>query len=358
MMQYIKQCFNLVNKKNMFPEYVTFFVTSNCNAKCRHCFYWQDLNSIKEDLSCDEIEMISKNMNYFLFLLITGGEPFLRKDIPKIARIFYKKNRIKKLAIVTNGYFVEAIEKSVEEILKECPGLQLTLNVSLDGIGDKHDEIRGVKGMFLRTMASIEVIRRLQGSYPNLLLSVIYTFSNLNQNRAREDYQYIKRFIKPDYFNLSLVRGDTRDSSVNIGDLVLYNNLWKDVKKDIIFNNSKQSIVSGLLSAAKVVAKDLVVKTLEDRKYTTPCYAGKTNVVIYPNGDISPCELLKNKIGNLRKENYDFRKIWLSQEFKKIREEIRDKRCYCYHGCNVLTNVLYNLKYMPRIAINYVKQYF
>ncbi|MFZ2602422.1 MAG: radical SAM protein [Candidatus Omnitrophota bacterium] len=358
MMQYIKQCFNLVNKRNIFPEYVTFFITNSCNARCRHCFYWQNLNSSAKDLSCDEIEMTSHNMDSFLFLLITGGEPFLRKDIPEIASIFYRRNNIKKLAIATNGYFVENIEKSIEEILKKCPKLQLMLNISLDGIGEDHDEIRGVRGMFIKTVDTVKVIRKLQGHYPDLLLSVIYTFSNLNQDRAREDYQYIKKIIKPNYFNLSLVRGNTRDPNINIGDLTLYNNLWKEVKKDIITSRLRQSVISRLLCAARVVAKDLVVKTLVEDKYITPCYAGKTNVVIYPDGDVFPCELLKDKIGNLREENYDFRRIWFSVKFKKIRREIEERRCYCYHGCNALTNVLYNPKHLPKIAINYIKQYF
>ncbi len=358
MNRYIRQCVNLINKKSISPEYVTFFVTDSCNAKCRHCFYRQNLNSGKKALSCDEIEMISHNMDFFLALLITGGEPFLRKDIAEIVTIFYKINKIKKLAIATNGYFVENIEKSVEEILKKCPKLQLMVNISLDGIGDAHDEIRGVRGMFIRTVDTVKAIRRLQSHHSGLSLSVIYTFLNLNQDRAREDYQYIKSIIKPDYFNLSLVRSDTRDQNVHMGDLALYNNLWKEVKKDIITNRLRQSALSKLLCSAKIVAKDLAVKTLAGDNYITPCYAGKTNIVIYPDGDVFPCELLKDKIGNLREENYDFRRIWFSVKLKKIRNKIREERCYCYHGCNALTNVVYNPRYAPLIIARFINMLF
>jgi len=113
-----------------------------------------------------------------------------------------------------------------------------------------------------------------------------------------------------------------------------------------------------LLSATKVTAKDLALKTLMQDKYITPCYAGKTNIVIYPNGDVFPCELLGRKFGNLREEGYDLRKILFSAESGKIKKEIQEKRCYCYHGCNALTNVLYNTRYIPKIARNYFKQYF
>lgn len=358
MMQYIKQCFNLVDKRGMSPEYLTLFVTNKCNSSCRHCFYWQSLNSSEKDLSCDEINKLSSNMDNFLFLLITGGEPFLRDDIPEIVKIFYRKNCLKKLAIATNGYFVENIEKGVEGILRECPGLELNVNISLDGIGEDHDRIRGKDGMFAKAIAATKVIKQLKMHYPDLLLSVIYTFSALNENKAASDYQYIKKTIKPDYFNLSLVRGNTREQGLRVGNIREYNNLWSEIKKDILSKCFRQSVLSRLLSAAKVTAKDLALKTLMQDRYITPCYAGKTNIVIYPNGDVYPCELLEEGFGNLRKEGYDLRKILFSASSRKIKERIHKKRCYCYHGCNALPNVLYNVRYLPEIAINYCKQYF
>jgi len=357
-MQYTRQILKLINKRSISPEYVTFFVTSRCNAKCRHCFYWQSLNSDEKDLDCDEIDKIAYHMDPFFFLLITGGEPFLREDIPKIVSIFYKRNLIKKLAIATNGYFSENIEKGIEEILKKCPKLQLTVNISLDGIGESHDTIRGVRGIFLKTIDTIGVLKRLQKHYSNLLFSIIYTFSNLNQDRAGQDYEYIRKFIKPDYFNLSLIREGARDPSVSIGNFTLYKKLQQEVKKGMITDRLKHGAVSRLLCAARSVAKDLIAEMVERDKYITPCYAGKINVVIYPNGDLSPCEILKKSIGNLREEKYNFKKIWFSEKLKKVTVGLKDKECYCRHGCNALSNIIYNPWYIPRIITNYIKQQF
>ena len=58
------------------PLQFIFFITSKCNLRCRHCFYAENLNKPDSELSIDEIEKISQNMNDLLWFSMTGGEPF------------------------------------------------------------------------------------------------------------------------------------------------------------------------------------------------------------------------------------------------------------------------------------------
>ena len=67
-----------------------FFVTSACNARCAHCFYWKNLNHQKQDLTFGEISKMVESMPPFGQVLFSGGEPFLRKDLVKIIQLFYK----------------------------------------------------------------------------------------------------------------------------------------------------------------------------------------------------------------------------------------------------------------------------
>jgi molybdenum cofactor biosynthesis enzyme MoaA len=64
-----------------------FFVTSVCNAKCRTCFYWQELNQ-QGDLTWDEIETLSRTMPRFTDLWLSGGKPMLRGQFPEIIHSF------------------------------------------------------------------------------------------------------------------------------------------------------------------------------------------------------------------------------------------------------------------------------
>jgi len=97
-------------RRRLSPEYVILIATSNCNLRCKHCFLWQknpygwgNLDQGKNDLTLEEIEKISLSMADFFFLNLGGGEPFIRKDLPKIAEAFYRNNHNQNLLIPTNG---------------------------------------------------------------------------------------------------------------------------------------------------------------------------------------------------------------------------------------------------------------
>src|SRR5690348_13761322 len=66
---------------------VIFFVTSVCNAKCRTCFYWEELNQ-RGDLTWGEIQKLSRTMPPFTDLWLSGGEPMLRRELADILHLF------------------------------------------------------------------------------------------------------------------------------------------------------------------------------------------------------------------------------------------------------------------------------
>ena len=97
-----------LNLTNLFfnkglPNYIVFHVTSVCNAKCKMCFNWKNLNNNKKnELTLEEIDKLSKSLNGLIYVSLGGGEPFLRKDINDIAYIFYKNNNARIFQIATN----------------------------------------------------------------------------------------------------------------------------------------------------------------------------------------------------------------------------------------------------------------
>src|SRR5712692_4716964 len=83
-----------------------FFVTSVCNAKCRTCFYWQELNQ-RGDLTWDEIQKLSETIPAFTDLWLSGGEPMLRKELTDILHLFYVNNGVRWTNLPTNGLLPE-----------------------------------------------------------------------------------------------------------------------------------------------------------------------------------------------------------------------------------------------------------
>ena len=126
-----------------------FFVTSRCNAKCRTCFYWEELNS-DDDLSFDEIERISATMPPFREIWLSGGEPTLREELVDVLSLFYRRNGVRSVNLPVNGLLPDRLVQVLESTFAACPELRVNLNLALDGIGPTHDAIRGVPGNFDR----------------------------------------------------------------------------------------------------------------------------------------------------------------------------------------------------------------
>ena len=75
------------NFKKTPPNEVILFITSLCNFACETCFYSEKLNDTKNDLTFEELEKISSNFKEIRLLLLTGGEPYLRKNFFEIMKI-------------------------------------------------------------------------------------------------------------------------------------------------------------------------------------------------------------------------------------------------------------------------------
>jgi len=90
-LDYLRHGKNMFVKKGAMPIYMVYFITDACNAKCKHCLLadgahpgWETptMEFKRKELSLEEVDKVTASMGKSLmFLLPTGGEPFLRKDI-------------------------------------------------------------------------------------------------------------------------------------------------------------------------------------------------------------------------------------------------------------------------------------
>lgn len=190
-------------------DLVILVVTSICNARCGTCFYWLELNR-KGDMTFEELTKLSSTMPEFHDLWISGGDPFLRKDLTKIVQLFYHNNRIRDVRIPTNGLQTAQTNLTAEEILKSCPNLQLEVDISIDGIGETHDKIRGVKGNFDRALATMVELERLRLEWSNFTLYVNSVITGENQDQVVELGNFFKQNAHLDGHYFQIIRGDPR----------------------------------------------------------------------------------------------------------------------------------------------------
>ena len=181
-------------------ESVFLFITSKCQSKCRTCFNHKNLNR-SDDLSFEQIQKISRTAGRFDKLWVSGGEPYLREEMVDIIALFHENNGVKTINMPSNGLAKEKIIRMTGELLDRCPGLTIHLNFSLDGLGKTHDSIRGVPGNFLKTVDTIEAVRKLYGDRKNLLVNIATVITSEAYDQMRELAAYIvqKDPLRPAY---------------------------------------------------------------------------------------------------------------------------------------------------------------
>jgi len=313
-------------------RHLIFFVTNRCNARCSHCFYWTSLNASVRELSLDEIELISNTIDSFPMLLVSGGEPTLRADLPEICRIFTEKNGVTRVAIPTNGLLPEKIMEVIRRTLVRCGGLEnLDVGLSLDGFKETHDRMRGVPGSFDGVMRTCELLRELGDEFSNLSISIVSVVTDSNYCEVDRLLDYVHANMLADRHVVEPVRGEPKDSSLHAPP---YTDFAKLAEKSTLYTwgYRRRSLKFSDIAAQRMMqyTYHLQVKTLEERRWLIPCTAGRYIAVIEPNGDLRLCELTR-AIGNLRDYNYDFRRLWESEQADAMRQAIAS--CYCTHGC-------------------------
>lgn len=357
---YIKHARKIFYKRNVFPEQVTFFTTNKCNANCKHCFAWKELNTTERmDLTIDEIEKISSSMDEFIYLLLGGGEPFLREDIAEIVRIFYRNNNVLNVAISTNGASPQRIVDQVRRILGFYKN-SLTINISFDGIGEEHDEIRGRKGIFEQAVSTHNALKELKRSFSRLNVGIIITCTPFNQTSLKYTYNWLKEHLNPYSIVINFMRGDIRVpkdsySPVNIS---YYDDVSKLIERDNFLRKvggHHNFFLSDFNIASKMLMRETVSKTIKQNRFQTRCYAGLLNCVLSNDGTVFPCEMLDKDLGYLRESGYDFSRIWFSQKADDVRKFIKESKCYCTEECNINMNILFNPKSFPLLLARVLK---
>jgi len=350
---YIKHSKNILSKYHASPIYLVFFVTDRCNANCKHCLLGDTVPITKNELTVDEIEKTAKTMGDLLFLLPTGGQPFLRKDLAEIVKIFYKETNVRNVGIPTNGTMPERTVNFVKDVMSECPEIDLGIDVSIDGPREIHDDIRGVPGLFDKAVGTYNELRKLEKEYAHFNVNVETTVSSYNEDHLNELYDYVTKNLDVSTLFTLLTRGRPKDPATKFFNVQKYQQYADRLEKGL-----KSRALSGyhnfpfcdVVNAKRIVRHRLIAEIVDKNEYQIPCYAGRLGGALLANGDVLPCELLYDKkLGNIRDHNYEFREIWFSDKAREARKWIHDTKCFCTYECFHSLNITFNPTMYPKL---------
>jgi len=341
------------------PIHLTFFVTRRCNSRCPFCFYLKSSESkaSTEELSLDEIQKVSKSLGSLLWLAFSGGEIYLRDDLVEISKVFYKNNRPAIMLYPTNGLLPELIRGRTKEILMQCKKSVIAVKLSIDGLNEAHDKLRSTPHSFDKTMETYTQLEKLLEKYPNFELGVNTVFCSENQDSMERIIDFVSVLKNIKTHTISLIRGSLADESYKKIDYKKYLHSIKRLEKNLKKKTSGIYRFRGarIKAAQDVLQRNLIHRTLLEKKRLNPCYAGRLNLVLTESGDVYPCEILTERLGNLKDYEYDIREILCTEKARKVLTTIQDKKCFCTHECYFMTNILFNPKLYPALAKEYLQ---
>ncbi|NDV42144.1 polysaccharide pyruvyl transferase family protein [Flagellimonas sediminis] len=306
------------------PTHVNFPITDNCNSKCQMCNVWKDKS--ENELLPKEIADIFSDQLFanVKHLGISGGEPTLRNDLLDcVDAILESLPKLESLSITSHGFHPSKWERMLPEILKKCQkkNVLFKLNISVDGIGELHEEVRRIEGGWKKVLKSIAVAKK-----NNCPLQIQCTVSKHNVYGINE----VLHFAKEN--NIELIF--RKATSINR----LYN---ESITDEYFTSNNEDSFFADFLQSKslneatgnpgrRLFYKDLVKRLVKGTKRGAPCHFQYNGVLISAHGEMFHCSIDEKPLGNCRKESPS--KIYFSKESKNQLDQLLSQVCpNCIH---------------------------
>ena len=340
--------------RRVTPPFVTLYVTTRCDEKCIHCYYWDELNpKPNRDFQLEEFEKTFASMGEIYNLFIGGGEPFLRPDLADILLASARTNNVANVYVPTNGQHTERTVEMLEKTLSQAPAMRFHLNLSVDHTDEaKHDYIRGKKNAYRRMLETLDAVQPFRERFPNLILHTLTTVMKENQDDIFDIYEELKRRFQPDGISLNYCRGNPLDPGQTEVDRKVYKKLAARLEEDYRSGLLQLNGPSTFGPANHVLDQHVrrtVERTLAEQKAQFSCVSGRLACVIYSNGDVVECEIKNSALGNLREVDYDFSKLWFNDRAKEVAREAANG-CFCTHECGHYSSAIYSLPTVVKIA--------
>jgi len=325
---------------------VNLSVTHACNYRCKTCNIWRKyLENPKlkdQELTLSEYTKLFRANREIIWLSITGGEPFLRRDLTGI--VISALENIDKLRVVniaTNGSLPRRVEKSLSEILDyvEKP-VYISVEVSLDGKESVHNEIRGVKDAYQKSLETFRRLRRLKKEARADFFDVKfeYTMSKYNSGMLKETIEELageEGFLGFDDFIITFAHKsffyDNLESDVSSKtDITLKEVSWflENYPKNDLFDRIARSYLK-------------MSMRYFGENWRPPCVAGEHSCFIDPYGDVYPCITMNYRLGNLRSDGFSLRDILRNNKSRIFRRKIRETCVTCWTSCEAYPTIIF-----------------
>jgi len=284
------------------------------------CNAWKYPANRSEEIGIDTIEKLPR----MFFTNITGGEPFMREDLPEIVNALRRKTE--RIVISTNGYFSDRIIA----LCREYP--DVGIRISIEGLAKTNDEIRGIPNGFERSLKTLSELRDLGIKDIGFAMTV----QDLNCGDLVPLYLLAKKMGYE--FATAAVHNSHYFHKTD--------NKIEDPEKV----NSELKKLAGLMLKSKNVKEWFrayfnygLMNYVRGNKRILPCEMGRDGFFLDSAGDVLVCNGMDEKqpLGNLKEQSWD--EIWNSKRAKEVRQMVAD----CKKNCWMIGSVAPAMRHHP-----------
>ena len=358
------------------PNYLIFFITGRCNLRCAHCFYLDEIESAdkKRELTLEEIKKIARNIDNLYHITITGGEPFLRKDINEVVQYFYQYSHTRSLTVTTNGTYPKRVAEKVAEIAQSCPLLIVRIPLSIDGTEFVHDEMRGLPGTWKKVVQTYELLHTVSEQYANVKLDVTSVLTQANVGDMNNLIDFVKTNMTVENHAINFPRGAIREAQEIVPAEKNYSRFVNESKKLRRPDKFRFPIFSRILITMRTLTESVILEVQKTGRMPFICQAGTKLIELNEYGELFPCEVLDtlidnnetrlnpdfadSKMGNVRDHNYDIAKALDTDKAKRVKSFIERDGCACTFECAIGASLVFQPTNNVRIGYRHLKSMF
>jgi MoaA/NifB/PqqE/SkfB family radical SAM enzyme len=300
-------------------------VTYRCNSRCIMCNIWQ-IKDFPEMMPREyrKLPHSLKSIN------ISGGEPFLRKDLVEIVKVMKKSCPDAALNISTNGFLVDTIKKVLPEILAIAPNT--AISISIDGIGQMHEKVRRVPRAWVKVLETIRFCRDVL-QMKNVKLA--FTMNELNYRQLITAYDWSHRLGTQ--FTMAVAHSSEnffgKKNELKIPGVELDPQFGYVIKKLLRSVKPKDW--------ARAYFVDGLYKIARGEKRPLESFAGEEFFYLDPKGDVYPSVVDNVVMGNIDDYNH-FEALWYSDKAHQAREKILGFESNYWMVCTARTAIQRN----------------
>ena len=315
-------------KKRIKPRVLQMPVTSRCNSRCITCNIWKDQSNPVELNPSDLKKALEDSFfNQVRLVGLNGGEPSTYKKTGELMDALLVLKKLNRVHVISNGIIASRLLPMMEIIRSKCNsrGILVYLTISIDGVGEVHNKVRGIPKVFNKTVETIKLIKAEQSKYCDVL-DIGTTLSNENIAYVSEIEYFNTSLGIPAYYHPAVPNKRLHNFDGKQDFDIMHSRWSRLLATEYFYGKFKEG--RGMKTRLRAFLTYYYLKN-GGKGRLAGCNYLRGDVTITENLDLCLCATASDKVGNLREKTAT--ELWKSGLLRQQEKKLEKNCDTCVH---------------------------